>query len=135
MAFRLVDASPQAACSFVDAARRRGRLWPVYETSELLMARAELAEKDRWQFSAGDFTYFFFVETGLVSLLLDRNSLSIEQNQAIEITENHTFELANAFPSGPSYVIMLAGREVLPGSFFNSFNSAYLNTQQEGDQS
>jgi len=127
MAFHLVDASTNAACTYVDAPGRRGRIWPVYQTAELLMARAEIDAADKWKFSARDFTYFFFVEAGRVSFVLDGKSTTVEANQGIEIPENREFELANSSSNGPSYVVLVAGQEVLPGSFFNSFNSAYLN--------
>lgn len=128
MSFRLVEASPTAACTHVDDARRRGRIWPVYETSELMLARAEIAGDDTWNFKAGDFTYFFFVEAGRISLILDDDSRTFGANRSVEVPENRPFRIVNASPDEPAWVVMLAGREVLPGSFFNTFSSVYLDS-------
>jgi mannose-6-phosphate isomerase-like protein (cupin superfamily) len=125
MQFQLVDASRNSPCTYADSARQRGRLWPVYETAELLMSRIEIAERP-WQVSASDIGYFFFVEHGSVEVALGKQTLILDANRGLEIPEETSFRLAN-LASDPSYLVMVAGRELLPGSFFNSFSNAYLN--------
>jgi hypothetical protein len=124
MAFRLVDAS--AASAYVDTKNRRGRIWPVYETADLLMLRAEISSLWPWEISGREFTYFIFVESGRISIDLNRKNHVLERNQGMEVSEYCSFVLSDRSDAGASYLILVVGKEVLPGSFFNTFNSAYV---------
>lgn len=126
MAFKLVDASESAAPIYVDPKNRHGRIWPVYETADLLMLRAEICRPHPWEVSGREFTYFIFVESGRVSIDLNRKNHLLENNEAIEVPEDCGFVLSDRSDGGASYLILVVGKEVLPGSFFNTFSSAYV---------
>jgi len=89
------------------------------------MSRVEVGENS-WRISASDIAYFFFVERGSVEFVVGHEKLVLNANQALEIAEGAAFRLTNLADT-PSYLVMVAGRELLPGSFFNSFNNASLN--------
>jgi hypothetical protein len=126
MAFKLVDASASAAPAYVDTENQRGRIWPVYETADLLMLRAEISTLQPWEVSGREFTYFIFVESGRVSIDLNCKNHILEKNEALEVPEDCGFVLSNRSDAGASYLVLVIGKEVLPGSFFNTFNSAYV---------
>jgi redox-sensitive bicupin YhaK (pirin superfamily) len=126
MTFRIENARSQSSPTARVFQNGSFVAWPLYETSDIVMLRLAVNSGAAVFVESSDFAYLLFVVNGSLSVLTPAEQISCSANEGVEIPENSSFTLS-ATSQGRLELVVVAGKQMLPGSFFNTLNNTYTN--------